>query len=317
MGQFVTPIIESSRHPNQNHIYIKRDDLYPVALGGNKARIAEAMIEDALKKGCSHIVSYGSVTSNMNRAVAVLCGSRHLRCTVICPQEENLAEKSGNSVIVQTCGAHIVRCTKDKVAETVEQVCQRIKENGEQPYYIYGNKYGKGNEVTTSKVYIDVYHEILEQEKHMKMNFDYIFHATGTGMTQAGLIVGNCMNQKKHRIVGISIARDKDRELPVLVEKVKQFSEIMDGKSFDADDFILYDKAIGTGYGQADDSLNKTIREELCLDGIPLDITYTGKAFMGMLRYIEERDIHNKNILFIHTGGTPLFFDNLQEIMQI
>ena len=44
--------------------------------------------------------------------------------------------------------------------------------------------------------------------------------------------------------------------------------------------------------------------------GIPLDATYTGKAFMGMTEYI--KGISNKNILFIHTGGTPLFFDVLR-----
>ena len=44
--------------------------------------------------------------------------------------------------------------------------------------------------------------------------------------------------------------------------------------------------------------------------GIPLDATYTGKAFMGMTEYIE--DVKGKNILFIHTGGTPLFFDAMR-----
>lgn len=48
--------------------------------------------------------------------------------------------------------------------------------------------------------------------------------------------------------------------------------------------------------------------------GIPLDSTYTGKAFQGMKKYIAENNIKNKNILFIHTGGTPLFFDDLRRM---
>ena len=48
--------------------------------------------------------------------------------------------------------------------------------------------------------------------------------------------------------------------------------------------------------------------------GIPLDSTYTGKAFRGMLSYLEENGIHGQKILFIHTGGTPLFFDDLNKI---
>ena len=40
-----------------------------------------------------------------------------------------------------------------------------------------------------------------------------------------------------------------------------------------------------------------------------MDGTYTGKAFLGMEHYIEEHQISGKKILFIHTGGTPLFYD--------
>ena len=49
-------------------------------------------------------------------------------------------------------------------------------------------------------------------------------------------------------------------------------------------------------------------------NGIALNTTYTGKAYYGMMKYIEKNNIENKNILFINTGGLPLFFDNLEEI---
>ena len=52
-------------------------------------------------------------------------------------------------------------------------------------------------------------------------------------------------------------------------------------------------------------------RNRMCLNGVPLDATYTGKAFWGMCDYIRKTDIRDKNILFLHTGGTPLFFDGL------
>ena len=45
-----------------------------------------------------------------------------------------------------------------------------------------------------------------------------------------------------------------------------------------------------------------------------MDTTYVGKAFCGMNKYIEDNKIRNKKILFIHTGGTPLFFDDLEVI---
>ena len=54
----------------------------------------------------------------------------------------------------------------------------------------------------------------------------------------------------------------------------------------------------------------------LSQEGIPLDTTYTGKAFWGMEKYILENKIEGKNILFIHTGGTPLFFNDLEVLVN-
>ena len=65
-----------------------------------------------------------------------------------------------------------------------------------------------------------------------------------------------------------------------------------------------------SGYGIDDIRVTETINHVLKTYGIPLDATYTGKAFMGMIKYV--KNISNKNILFIHTGGTPLFFDALR-----
>ena len=47
-------------------------------------------------------------------------------------------------------------------------------------------------------------------------------------------------------------------------------------------------------------------------EGIPLDLVYTGKAFYGMEKYLEKENIKGKNILFLHTGGTPLFFNTIK-----
>ncbi|NLM60309.1 MAG: 1-aminocyclopropane-1-carboxylate deaminase, partial [Clostridium sp.] len=60
-----------------------------------------------------------------------------------------------------------------------------------------------------------------------------------------------------------------------------------------------------------------TIKDVLVHDGIPMDTTYVGKAYWGMKEYIKKNEIAEKNILFIHTGGTPLFFDDLGDIADV
>jgi len=62
--------------------------------------------------------------------------------------------------------------------------------------------------------------------------------------------------------------------------------------------------------------VDEVIKSVMLKYGISMDSTYTGKAFSGMLQYIEKKQILGKNILFIHTGGTPLYFDYLSRTQK-
>ena len=84
-------------------------------------------------------------------------------------------------------------------------------------------------------------------------------------------------------------------------------------KSISVETINLQMRVLG-GYGNYNKEVIQTIKEVLIQEGIPLDTTYTGKAFWGMREYIRKNNIADKNILFIHTGGTPLFFDDLEEL---
>ena len=141
--------------------------------------------------------------------------------------------------------------------------------------------------------------------------FDYVFLASGTGTTQAGLICGKLQNNDPVNIIGISIARKNPRGRQVILESIRDYMGTVE-KSDEATVFI--DEYTGDGYGIGNNEIKKTIVEMLVNYGIPLDSTYTGKAFYGMKKYLEEQNIHGKKILFIHTGGTPLFFDDLLKI---
>lgn len=67
-------------------------------------------------------------------------------------------------------------------------------------------------------------------------------------------------------------------------------------------------------YGTYNRQIEKTIHQQLTCNGMPLDPTYTGKAFWGMQDYLNRKCITGKKVLFIHTGGTPLFFDYMNGI---
>ena len=55
--KFTTPLYELFQDEQRNRIFIKRDDLLPDSLGGNKVRIAEAFFRDMEERDCDALIS--------------------------------------------------------------------------------------------------------------------------------------------------------------------------------------------------------------------------------------------------------------------
>lgn len=295
----------------KNKFHMKRDDLLPFSFGGNKVRIAEKYFEDMKRKKCDCIITYGSNQSNLCRVIANMANRQNVDCYVISSTDGEEKKDSNNSILVSLSKADIINCSKNNVSNTIEELIKRLKKLGRNPYYIYGDIYGKGNEVVPIYAYLEAYEEIRNYEKTNHVVFDYIFHASGTGTTQSGLISGMLKHKDVKKIVGISISRLAEYQRKVIFDNIVSFKNINDENLiFDAINFE--DKYICGGYGKYNNEIVNIVKQVLLCDGIPLDLTYTGKAFWGMSEYIKENNIKDKNILFIHTGGLPIFFNNLE-----
>ena len=72
-----------------NQIYIKRDDLSDLALGGNKVRKLEYFLADALQKKADCIVTYGAPQSNHCRITAAAANKYGLKTVLILSRTEN------------------------------------------------------------------------------------------------------------------------------------------------------------------------------------------------------------------------------------
>ena len=301
---YKTPIIKIEN--DDNDLYIKRDDLIPFSFGGNKVRIAAEFIDDMAEQGKNCIVGYGNARSNLSRALANICYQKKIPCHIISPSDEDGTRiDTFNSKMVQSFDAVFHYCSKTNVKSTVESVIEELKNKGLNPYYIYGDSNGKGNEHIPIKAYIKVYEEIKNQ-------FDYIFLATGTGMTQGGLLAGKAKNNGREKIIGISVARSSDNEAVILRNNLIAYSDRVE--NIDIPEIIVVDAYLCGGYGKYDRNIEKIISIQMRQNGIPLDPVYTGKAFYGMIDLLKKNNIRGKKVLFLHTGGTPLYFDYLQGI---
>lgn len=319
MKDFITPIVKSSLSTNENEIYIKREDLLPFCFGGNKVRIAKSFIDDMYKKNKNYMIGYGSTKSNLSRALACMCSAKKIPCTIISSISDNLEnDNTYNSYIVSKVGADIISCNTKNVAETVKKVVDDALKIGFDPYYIYGNEFGEGNEAVPVGAYVPVYDEILYQQKSMGLCFDYIFLGCGTGMTYSGLLCGKLAKNGQEKIVGISIARDQKSEIPKLKKMLLSYADQNELK-FDSkcinDSILFTDEYLCGGYSKYNNQIENIIEYEMKYDGISFDTTYTGKAFWGMNEYIKNNNIRGKKILFIHTGATTLYFDYLNKMM--
>lgn len=307
--KFVTPVTPVDSD-GDNDIYIKRDDLLPFSFGGNKARKAEYFFDEIDRGDCTCVVTYGSSSSNHCRVVSNMAAKRGLKCMIISPSESSFP--TNNSKFMKLFGADIITTPVSEVHDTIESTLDKLTKSGEKPYFIPGGGHG----VLGTSAYVDCYWEIKKYEKENRVFFDYIFFASGTGTTHSGLVCGLLLSGDKRNIVGISIARKNPRGRQVVIDSIREY--LTEKRIPFSDDeveslTVFNDEYTGDGYAKTSESITSTIDEMLVKNGIPFDCTYTGKAYTGMLDYLKKNEIKNKNILFIHTGGTPLFFDYFAE----
>lgn len=291
---------------SDNQVYMKREDLIPYSFGGNKARKAEYFFREIDAGNYGSVVTYGSSHSNHCRVVSNMSALRRLPCHIIAPLE--VSEMTCNSRFMELFGAQVLSVPTERVHDTIEAKIQELRQKGHRPYFIPGG--GHGN--MGAQAYVDCYEEIREYERANETYFDSIFFASGTGTTQAGLVCAQLLHGEEREIAGISIARANPRGRDVILESIHEYlgaKGITVSETRIQEKTIFIDDYIGDGYGKNNPTIEETIRTGMLRYGIPLDCTYTAKAFYGMSDYIKRKGMSGKRILFLHTGGTPLFFD--------
>ena len=301
-----TPI-QSLGEWHGNQLFVKRDDLLPFSFGGNKTRKAFLFFQEIDRGDYDTVVTYGSGSSNHCRVVANMAAQRGMPCRIIAPLEAS--KETFNSAMMHLFGAEITLCPVEEVSETIEKTLDDLRAKGRKPYFIPGG--GHGNPGT--QAYVDCYEEITDYEKATGIHFDSIFLASGTGTTQAGLVCGGLLHHDDRKIIGISIARRNPRGRQVVIDSVKDYLKAVSVEAEAVEEHVIFlDDYVLSGYGSYNEEISDTIRRVMRKSGIALNATYTGKAFWGMEQHLKRSGIQDANILFIHTGGDPLYFDWLR-----
>lgn len=295
---YQTPIVPVTN--SENNIFVKKEDCIPFSFGGNKCRIAASYFKQLVSDDCDVVITYGASSSNLCRVIANMSSRYGIKCVIVTPDE--LAESTCNSEMVEFFGAEKVLCPLNDVHGTIEQVISSYSKTNK-PYFIYGGGHG----VPGTDSYREVLRQVVQYEKQAGIEFDYIFITLATGTSMSGLIVENEISKFNKHIIGISIAREYGRVYQIMKDSLSEYDVALAG-SIDSGRYEFLDDFRCGGYGKYSDEILESIKNEMKLNGLNLDTTYTGKSFYGMKEYLHKNNIRNNNVLFIHTGGTPLFF---------
>ena len=282
-------------------LFIKRDDLTGLGLGGNKTRKLEYLAADALAQGCRMLITTGAVQSNHCRQVAAAAARLGLGCILVLAGEDP-GSRQGNLLLDELSGAKLVFVPKEERDQRLQQAFAQAEENGMQPYLI---PYGGSNPVGVQG-YIQAMQELQDQN----LQPDWIILASSSGGTQAGLVLGAKQTSFPGRILGISVDKPADELTQTIMALANQTAAWLGiDKKIESEDVLVNDAYCQAGYGILQPAEVEAIRLFARTEGILLDPVYTGRAAAGLIDLIRKGFFSpDETVLFWHTGGIPALF---------
>lgn len=264
-------------------LLVKRDDLLPFPLAGNKVRKLAYELA-SLGSIPEVVISTGSVDSNHCRTIAWMAAERGFRASLVLHGGPG---RGSNEKILEALGAECHFVEPSEIATTIELLQQREARRGTKTHVISGGCHTPAGVAA----YRDAARELLSQIS----NIDLIVVATGTGATHAGIALGTADSSPTTRVLGISVARGKLRAEASVHEAVSWMTP-------DEAHIQVDDRFIDGGYGQHSPATRRVVTRAW-RSGLPLDPVYTGKAFRGLIAACQNRTRNFERVLFWHTGG--------------
>jgi 1-aminocyclopropane-1-carboxylate deaminase/D-cysteine desulfhydrase-like pyridoxal-dependent ACC family enzyme len=282
-------------------IWIKREDLLPLAFGGNKVRNLEFLVGAALAEGCDTLITSGRRWSNHARLTAA-AGARAGMAVHLVLSGPPVEPPGPGIQLARAFGATIHQLAiadRSERESVVKRVARDVVSAGGRPYVIDtggAGAVGAWGQVLAGR-------ELLDQANAIGLGIDRIVLPVATGGTQAGLIVAVPTTT---RVSGFVVGRSTAELRPVIAETVVALGGFVEPDSIELDDSQL-----GDGYGRP--SVAAAAATELLArsEGILVDPIYTAKALAGLIASVRSGAWDGERIVYWHAGGLPGLFEPL------
>lgn len=325
LGFFPTPITDAQHLSSAlggPHIYIKREDLSGLAMGGNKCRKLEFIMGYAKDQGYDAVVSTASSQSNFCLQLAAAARKLGMKPSFVLLKGVH-TETQGNLLLQNILDSEVeilqfsdmTQVSGPLVTEKMEAAAQRLRSKGYNPFIVKHNV-PEIAALVGPVGWVNAAEELVQQLKDGDIKADYVILANGGGGTQAGLALGSKYAQANYRIIGVSVLNTGEQAQLTTIAQANATAEYLGIKaSIDKDDIEVYGDYVGQGYAIPTEQCIDAIRLVAQTEAIYLDPVYTGKAVAGLIDLIKKgRFKKTDSVIFIHTGGTPAVFAYQREI---
>lgn len=300
LGVFPTPIQKLANVSRLlgTQVYVKRDDLTGLGLGGNKVRKLEYLLAEAKAQGAEVVFTTGGAQSN--HAMLTAAAARKLGMTpILILKKRGVTARQGNQLLEHLMGVDVRFMDTDDYADIYAEM-DRVGAAMGRPYYKI--PCGGSNALGTIG-YVDCVREIRDQGAQ----FDHIICAEGSGGTMAGLALGAKLYMPGTRVTGMMV--DTDPFLEITVRLMREAAALLDADvQVSEADFDLRDLC-GPGYAIPSREGCDAVAMMAENEGLFLDPVYTGKAFAGLIAMAKEGKFAPEDrVLFLHSGGAGGLF---------
>lgn len=292
-------------------LFIKREDLAGLCVGGNKARLLEFALGRVRASGADTLVAYASDQSNKLRDIAAAAARAGMAAVLLVPGSRG-GPLQGNRLLYDLLGAEVrvVGPGLDDAgvlaAETA--LCEEFARRGRRPA-ILDRRLEYGIDATVA--YVDAAEELKTQLDRAGIAPQAVFIAAGAGMTVAGLALGMKALGAPTRVTGVCISRRAADLMPDILWQAGRAADALGlPAALEAEDLALTDEQIGPGYGVLTPALEGVIRRYATGHGLVLDPVYNAKVALALAEAVERGRIpRGAAVVQVNTGGGPALFD--------
>ncbi len=306
-----TPVTEAPNlaralNPDGPRIFIKRDDLTSLGLGGNKLRNLEFRLARTMAENPDTVIVGLDLQSNSARQTVAACNKLGLK-TILVLEGQKPNTIQGNLLMDYLLGADVhFASDRDEQRRMLDDLAAKLRADGKRPHILNDNPMF---DIASAVAYLETTLETIEQLDAEEGVRPTCFYMSSSGKGSAGIVLAQ-------RLTGLgfgmhAVTATDEFHLPSRTAGIANETAAALGLDLHVTEaeIVNFDTFVGPGYGVPTEAGVEAVKLLARTEGVILDPIYTGKAAAGLIAHVRQGRFGPDDVLvFVHTGGTPANF---------